>query len=136
MAEYALKSRRKVTGGLRHSRKRCDKKLAWKGSPPTLTKVAEKELRKKAKCRGRVTKVKLYRVKKAVISQGKRSFVADIKQVVKNDSNRQYVRQNIITKGAVIEVEFGGKTAKAIVTNRPGQHGIVQAKLIEEENNK
>ncbi|MEM4663225.1 MAG: 30S ribosomal protein S8e [Candidatus Diapherotrites archaeon] len=131
MAEYMLKSRRKITGGLRHSIERCDKKLAWKGNPPTLTKVSEKDQRKKTKGRGCTIKVKLQKARKAVISSGGKSFVAEIKQVLKNEADRQYVRQNIITKGAVIECEHEGKTIKAVVTNRPGQHGTVQAKLIE-----
>ncbi|MEA1999387.1 MAG: 30S ribosomal protein S8e, partial [Euryarchaeota archaeon] len=37
-----------------------------------------------------------------------------------------FARRNITTKGAVIETELGD----AVVTNRPGQDGIVNAKLI------
>ena len=132
MTEYRLKSRRKASGGIRHSLQCCDKKLAWKGNPATLTKVAEKEVRESMKGRGGNTKIRLKKASRAVLSTGGKSFVAGIKKVVENNANRQYARQNIVTKGAVIEVEFEGKAAKAIVTNRPGQHGIVQAKLIEE----
>jgi small subunit ribosomal protein S8e len=132
MAEYRLKSRRKPSGGIRHSRERCDKKLAWKGNPPTLTKVSERELRENVRARGGNAKVKLKKASKAVISTGGKTFVANIKQVVENKANRQYARQNVITKGAIIEVEFEGKVAKAVVTSRPGQHGVVQAKLLEE----
>ncbi|MCX8189734.1 MAG: 30S ribosomal protein S8e [Candidatus Diapherotrites archaeon] len=127
-----LKSKRKVSGGLRHSTERCDKKLAWKGNPPTMTKVAEKEQRKKAKARGKTQKVKLQKARMASISNNGKVFTAEIKQVIKNDANRQYARQNVITKGAIIEVEHEGKKLKAIVTSRPGQNGIVQAKLLEE----
>ncbi|MCD6478519.1 MAG: 30S ribosomal protein S8e [Candidatus Diapherotrites archaeon] len=133
MAEYRLKSRRKPSGGIRHSRERCDKKLAWKGNPPTLTKVSERELRESVRTRGGNVKIKLKEASKAIISAGGKNFVADIKQVVENRANRQYARQNVITKGAIIEVEFEGKVAKAIVTSRPGQHGVVQAKLLEEK---
>jgi len=132
MAEYRLKSRRKASGGIRHSLQRCDKKLVWKGNPATLTKVSEKEVRESAKGRGGNTKIKLKKASKAVVSSGSKAFVADIKQVVENEANRQYARQNVITKGAIIEVEREGKTVKARVTGRPGQHGVVQAKLIEE----
>ncbi|RLF79472.1 30S ribosomal protein S8e, partial [Thermococci archaeon] len=45
-------------------------------------------------------------------------------------ANRQYVRRNIITKGAIIQTEIG----KAIVTSRPGQDGVVNAVLIKEAN--
>ena len=46
--------------------------------------------------------------------------------VVENSANPNYVRQNIITKGSIIETEKG----KAKVTSRPGQHGVVNAVLI------
>jgi small subunit ribosomal protein S8e len=36
------------------------------------------------------------------------------------------VRQNIVTRGAVIETEAG----RARVTSRPGQHGVINAVLI------
>ncbi|MCD6558125.1 MAG: 30S ribosomal protein S8e, partial [Candidatus Aenigmarchaeota archaeon] len=40
-----------------------------------------------------------------------------------------FVRRNIITKGAIIMTEDG----RAVVTNRPGQEGVINAKLIEEK---
>ena len=50
----------------------------------------------------------------------------DLLEVIENSANPNYVRQNIITKGSVIETEKG----KAKVTSRPGQHGVVNAVLI------
>ena len=47
-------------------------------------------------------------------------------EVIENTANPNYVRQNIITKGSVIETEKG----KAKVTSRPGQHGVVNAVLL------
>ena len=49
--------------------------------------------------------------------------------VVENPANRQYVRRNIVTKGAIVQTEIG----KALVTSRPGQDGIVNAVLLKEE---
>ena len=46
--------------------------------------------------------------------------------VKENPANPFFARRNITTKGAVIETELGD----AVVTNRPGQDGIVNAKLI------
>jgi len=46
--------------------------------------------------------------------------------VKSNPANPFYIRRNIVTKGAVIETELGD----ALVTNRPGQNGMVNAKLI------
>jgi small subunit ribosomal protein S8e len=47
--------------------------------------------------------------------------------VIENPSNPHYVQRNIITKGAVLKTELG----KARVTSRPGQHGILNAVLME-----
>jgi len=53
---------------------------------------------------------------------------ADIEDVVENDANPNYIRRNIITKGAVIETSEG----RARVRSRPGQTGQVTAVLLEE----
>ncbi|HOT06660.1 MAG: 30S ribosomal protein S8e [Methanosaeta sp. PtaB.Bin039] len=49
-----------------------------------------------------------------------------IETSVSNPANLNYVRRNIITKGAIIKTEFG----EARVTNRPGQDGVVNAVLL------
>jgi len=54
---------------------------------------------------------------------------AKILSVIENKANPNLVRQNIITKGCIIETEIG----KARVTSRPGQHGIINAVLIEDK---
>jgi len=47
--------------------------------------------------------------------------------VVENPANSQFVRRNIITKGAVINTDIG----RARVTSRPGQEGVINAILID-----
>lgn len=131
MAEYRMKSRRKASGGLRHSLRRCDKKLAWKGNPPTHTRLDKEEKREVARARGGNIKIRLKKAAKAVVSAGGKAMVAPIKTIIENSADRQFARRNIITKGAIIEVELEGKPAKAVVTSRPGQSGVVQAKLLE-----
>ena len=51
---------------------------------------------------------------------------AKIIQVKENPANPFFVRQNIITKGAIIETEIG----LAKVISRPGQDGVVNAVLV------
>jgi small subunit ribosomal protein S8e len=51
---------------------------------------------------------------------------AKITGVLESPDNRNFARQNILTKGAIIETEFG----KAVVLNSPGKDGAVNAKLI------
>ena len=49
-----------------------------------------------------------------------------IKTITDNPANRHFIRRNIMTKGSVIDTEFG----KAKITSRPGQNGVVNAVLI------
>ena len=53
---------------------------------------------------------------------------AKIKNVSATPSNKYLARQNVLTKGAIIETDLG----KARITNRPGQEGNVQAVLLDE----
>ena len=48
--------------------------------------------------------------------------------VVESKDNRNFARQNVITRGAVINTELG----QAVVTNRPGREGSVNARLLKE----
>ena len=47
--------------------------------------------------------------------------------MLESKDNRNFARQNIITKGTIINTDMG----KAVVTNRPGRDGAVTAKLVE-----
>lgn len=60
-------------------------------------------------------------------STGK-SQKSKILSVVDNQSNRDYQRRKVITKGAILETELG----KARVVSRPGQHGVANAVLIKQ----
>lgn len=51
----------------------------------------------------------------------------EIESVTKNPANVDYQRRGVITKGAVVETPLG----QARVTSRPGQHGVVNAVLIQ-----
>ena len=50
-----------------------------------------------------------------------------ILNVLETPSNKFLARQNVLTKGAIVQTESG----KARITNRPGQEGSVQGILIE-----
>ncbi len=133
MTDWHLKSRRKASGGIRNSRNRCDKKLAWKGGKASSTLLSDKEQTKIVNGKGKTQKVKLYKAATAMVSDKGKVIKAKILAVRKNIANRHFERRQVITKGAVIEVEFNGKIEHAIVTNRPGQKGEVQAKLLAEK---
>lgn len=127
MAITQERSRRKVTGGLyRDNRKKKSFNL---GSNPTLTKVDETSVRVKREKSGsrKVTllsanKVNLYNPKT------KKYQISEIVSVVENSANRQFIRRNIMTKGAVINTKAG----KAKITSRPGQEGTLNAILVSE----
>ncbi len=51
---------------------------------------------------------------------------ARIKSVLESKDNRNFARLKILTKGSLIETELG----KAVVTNRPGREGFVNARLV------
>jgi small subunit ribosomal protein S8e len=50
-----------------------------------------------------------------------------IETVEENGANPNYVRRNLLTKGAVIRTEAG----RARIVSRPGQDGVINAILIE-----
>jgi len=50
-----------------------------------------------------------------------------IENVEKNTANSNYVRRNLLTKGAIIKTEMG----LARIASRPGQDGTINAVLVE-----
>ena len=77
--------------------------------------------------RGCTTKVKLKTAHFVNVlgKDGKMQKVA-MRTVIETPDNRHYARQNIVTKGAVVDTEIG----KVKVTNRVGQDGVVNGKLL------
>ncbi len=51
-----------------------------------------------------------------------------ITSVLENDADPNFVRRNIITKGAIAQTEVG----KVRITSRPGMDGVVSGILLEE----
>ena len=97
------------------------------GRDPAETRVDEKRLRK-IRTRGGNEKLRLATANKINLTDVKsgKTQVTDILGVIENDENPNYVRRNIITKGAVVETPEGN----AKVTSRPGQDGVVNGILI------
>lgn len=123
--KYQGKSARKRTGGrLRHFRKKRKHEL---GREPAETELADPRIRV-IDSRGGVVKVRALSTNTATVAVDGDTVLAEIEDVTENPANPNYVRRNIITKGAVIETSEG----KAKVTSRPGQTGQVNAVLIED----
>jgi small subunit ribosomal protein S8e len=120
------RSKRKRTGGrLKHFRK---KKRYQLGREPAETTVGEPRFRI-IDSRGNEKKVRALSTNVAQVADGGETKSATIENVVDNPANINYIRRNIITKGAIIETDLG--TAR--VTSRPGQNGQVNAVLVDDE---
>ncbi|MFC7230418.1 30S ribosomal protein S8e [Saliphagus sp. GCM10025308] len=118
------RSTRKRTGGrLKSFNNRRKHQL---GRHPTETQVGEPRFRT-IDARGNGEKTRALATNVVSVSTGEETVTAEITDVVENDANPNYVRRNIITKGAVIDTSEG----QARVTSRPGQVGQVNAVLLE-----
>ncbi|MEM4256748.1 MAG: 30S ribosomal protein S8e [Candidatus Diapherotrites archaeon] len=135
MTQWHMKSRRKESGGTDRSVDRSDKRLAWKGNDPILTTIDKKEERKKVKGYGRTKKVKLKAAKTiyAVDKSTGKKLKCELITVVENNADRQFARQNIITKGAIVKAKTNEKEVLIKVASRPGQTGSLSGFLLENE---
>lgn len=118
------RSLRRRTGGRRRPKR--DRRKHELGSEPTETQVGEVKL-KTVDARGSGQKFRAIRTDKATVATDDGTVSAEILDVVENSADPNYVRRNIITRGAVIETSAGN----ARVTSRPGQDGQVNAVLVE-----
>jgi small subunit ribosomal protein S8e len=119
------RSTRKRTGGRR--RPNSGRKKHQLGRLPTETELGEPRLRA-VDARGNTQKVRALATNVAQVATDEGDTVeATIEDVVENDANPNYVRRNIVTKGAVVETSEG----RARVTSRPGQTGQVNAVLLD-----
>jgi len=105
-----------------------DKKRHEFGGYFAATRLAEKKMLGRERGRGGAVKAKLKRADFANVLTKDGYKKAKILGVLESKDNRNFARLAIITKGAVIQTELG----KAVVTNRCGREGSINAKLIEE----
>lgn len=105
------------------------KRKAELGREPAETRVDDKKLRK-IRTRGGNEKLRLASGNKINLTNldNDKTQLVDILGVIENTANPNYVRRNIITKGAIVETPEG----KAKVTSRPGQDGVINGILIKE----
>lgn len=127
MEQFHGKPKRKTSGSGKKLRKFRDKQLSEVGGAFASTKIHEKDESMLKRTRGGGVKVKLKRAAFANVATPEGIKKAKVKSIVESPDNRHHARMNIITKGAIIETELG----KARVTSRPGQHGVVNAVLLQ-----
>ena len=126
MAIWQGESQRKPSGGRRMM---AHKKRKFEiGREPVLTTIGVTK-RKYVRIRAAETRVRMLKADTANVTNPKtgKTASAKIQTVTGNPANINYVRRNILTKGAVIQTSAG----KARITSRPGQHGAINAVLVD-----
>ncbi|MGB9749034.1 MAG: 30S ribosomal protein S8e [Candidatus Woesearchaeota archaeon] len=125
MALSQFRPRKKLTGGT-YKQLRKKRKLDL-GREPAFTKVGPEKI-KHVRTRGGNLKLRMLSAEYAnVLDENKKYQKARIRTVLETPANKHYARRNIMTKGTIIDTEIG----KAMITSRPGQHGTINAVLIE-----
>jgi small subunit ribosomal protein S8e len=124
--QWQGESVRKITGGRR--RPAAMKRRAEIGLAPADTHIGE-DRRRIIRTFGGNDKVRALRASVANVTNPKSGETKQVKieKVEENGANPNYVRRNLLTKGAVIKTEIG----RARIMSRPGQHGIINALLLE-----
>lgn len=126
MAISQFRSKRKTSGGSYRAIRKS--RLREQGSLPIHTKIGKTKT-KNVRVRGKnyKTKVLVGEFANVYDPTTKKNYKVKIETIVDNPANRHFIRRNIITKSAIIKTEKGN----ARITSRPGQHGIINAVLIE-----
>ncbi|MDY6769758.1 MAG: 30S ribosomal protein S8e [Candidatus Nanohaloarchaea archaeon] len=125
MSQRHTRSRWKPSGG-RTRRFRKPKKYE-QGGEPTATTVGERRVEETDATGGR-SKARVKRTPTVNLAVDGEVTAVEVDGVVENPANPDYVRRDLITKGAIIETAEG----RARVTSRPGQDGSVDAVLVDQ----
>ena len=118
-----MKLGKKITGG-KYIKGNKKKKHSRPGQLKSV-KLGE-EKKKTVRVMGGNTKTFLLKGKSINLKMGDKNKKTDITNVLETPSNRFLARQNIITKGTIVETPLG----KARITNRPTQEGNINGILI------
>jgi small subunit ribosomal protein S8e len=124
--QWQGESVRKVTGGRR--RPAAMKRRAEIGLAPADTHIGA-DRRRIVRTFGGNDKVRALRATYANVTSPANGETRKVKieRVEGNGANPNYVRRNLLTKGAIIKTEIG----RARIMSRPGQDGIINAMLLE-----
>ncbi len=114
---------RKITGG-KYLKRRKKKKHERPGQK-RIIKLG-KEKRKVIKTRGGNIKTFLFSGKIINVAQSGKTKKTEIKKVLETPSDKFFARQDILTKGTIVETELG----KVRITNRPSQDGVINGELL------
>jgi len=98
------------------------------GLAPADTHIGD-DRRKNIRCTGANQKVRSLRASFANVTNLTNGECKKVKitSVIENGANPNYVRRNLLTKGAIIKTDIGN----ARIVSRPGQDGVINAVLLE-----
>ena len=119
-----MKLGKKITGG-KYIKRRKKKKYERPGQLKSV-KLGE-EKKKTVRTQGGNKKTFLLKGKIVNVQSKDKVKKTEIKNVLETPSNRFFARQNIITKGTIVETQLG----KVKITNRPTQEGNINGILVE-----
>ncbi|MEC7695029.1 MAG: 30S ribosomal protein S8e [Candidatus Thermoplasmatota archaeon] len=131
MAKWHGISRRKPSGGrLKRPNRYRGKRRTEVASEEQFAFVGENDARKNYRKRAGSQTVRVLSVSHANVNIPKegKTVRASVTGVIGNNADPNYVRRNIVTKGAILETDIG----QVRVTSRPGMHGVICGVLIEE----
>ena len=124
--QFHTSSKTKGSGNGKKKSKIRDRRRSDTGNYFSATKLHDTNVQKSVRRRGGSVTVVLKRAGFANVITKSGMQKTKIKAIEASKDNRNFARQNVITKGTVISTELG----KAEVTNRPGRDGVVNAKLL------
>ena len=126
MAQWHGISRRKPSGG---RRVQARGKRSTEISTEKQTALIGEPKRKIYRRTGGNTLVRVLSENRVSINDPKtgKTTMGTIENVVENESDPNYVRRNVLVKGAIIETDKG----RVRVTSRPGKDGVINGVLIE-----
>ncbi|MCL5428108.1 MAG: 30S ribosomal protein S8e [Candidatus Marsarchaeota archaeon] len=120
------RSDRKLKGNGKLKKKNRDKKRYEMGGYFANTRLGEENKVNQVRGRGASYKNKLKYAAYANLLVGSSYKKARIKSIIESRDNRNFARLKIMTKGTVIDTDEG----KAVITNRPGREGSINARLL------
>tara|TARA_B100001287_G_C22237249_1_gene324250 strand:- start:33 stop:413 length:381 start_codon:yes stop_codon:yes gene_type:complete len=126
MAQWHGISRRKPSGG---RRVRARGKRSTEISTEKQLALIGESKKKIYRRTGGNTLVRVLAADKVSINDPKtgKTTLGTIENVIENESDPNYVRRNVLVKGAIIETNKG----RVKITSRPGKDGVINGVLIE-----
>ena len=114
----------KITGGIRHPLK-SRRKFQMDRYPNEALMGEQLTVTRKTRGNNRKTAIKTANVVNVILADGKIKS-SKIVRVLENQTNNDYQRRGVITKGAIVETKDG----ECRIVSRPGQDGTLNGTLL------